>query len=594
MIAITAIFFVKAVLLALFVTPLWDVPDETGHYALIADLADGRGFAIPGKSVLPPDVVTNWAKGRALSADERWNWMAYHPPLYHLLEVPFLQVARTLTGDPRWLYRAPRVGSALMASATLLVLFLVFWEASLDPMFAFASAASVGFLPMFSHMSSGTNHDALLALLCAAAGLSWVRLSRSGRFSDGLKMGAALTLAGATKFSALAVSVALLLTSWSWLRSRGSRRFFEWLTIAGVSVSLSVLWALRHLVLLGNLRLRPVSGKAFRLESLISYLRDNPVVDHSFKNFVGLIGWTASGAGHVRWFQISGVFLAPYLGIALLATASAIIWLWKSNRGFARWIAGTGSAVLFLFVVFRLVPHDTPLLKRLLYGLLGAAPLLALPRLAAADAGPEERVIGASQAVFLLFSAAYLVNSWEAYEIYGQMRATNGRYFFAVLPFLGLAFLLPAVRLWRPSARRVWSDGPSGNKQLLLALVVTLALHESAFFLLRVFPFYRSEAIRRAPGLTPPSLTFGSLALPRHDHPEVGLDPVPLEQVVFERDQPRQGARRVLPEPLHVETREDEPEDVPAVRPFLDDLEESARRGTDRARPDRLRWVIDR
>jgi preprotein translocase subunit SecG len=38
---IAALFLVKAVVLALFVTPLWDVPDEVGHYALVADMAEG-------------------------------------------------------------------------------------------------------------------------------------------------------------------------------------------------------------------------------------------------------------------------------------------------------------------------------------------------------------------------------------------------------------------------------------------------------------------------------------------------------------------------------------------------------------------------
>ena len=31
MVFVAALFLVKTVLLALFVTPLWDVPDETGH-----------------------------------------------------------------------------------------------------------------------------------------------------------------------------------------------------------------------------------------------------------------------------------------------------------------------------------------------------------------------------------------------------------------------------------------------------------------------------------------------------------------------------------------------------------------------------------
>ncbi|HYT31215.1 MAG TPA: hypothetical protein VEO37_01370, partial [Thermoanaerobaculia bacterium] len=74
------VFLLKAILLALFVTPLWDVPDESGHYAIVADLADGRGLPLGGKSVLPPDIVADWGKGRALAPEETWNWVAQHPP----------------------------------------------------------------------------------------------------------------------------------------------------------------------------------------------------------------------------------------------------------------------------------------------------------------------------------------------------------------------------------------------------------------------------------------------------------------------------------------------------------------------------------
>src|SRR5215470_15276596 len=107
MVLVAALFLAKAALLALFVTPLWDVPDEVGHYAVIADLADGKGLPLPGRSVLPPDIVADWAGGRTLSTEERWNWVAQHPPLYHLIAVPFLAAGRALTSDPHRRYRSP-------------------------------------------------------------------------------------------------------------------------------------------------------------------------------------------------------------------------------------------------------------------------------------------------------------------------------------------------------------------------------------------------------------------------------------------------------------------------------------------------------
>jgi len=478
------LFLVKAILLALFVTPLWDVPDETGHYAIVADLADGRGLPLPGKSVLPPDIVADWGRGRNLAPEETWNWVAQHPPLYHLLAVPFLGAVRAVTTDSHWRYRAPRLLSAVSGAVALLLFFAVFWEASGDSIFAFAAASAIGFLPMYSHMSSGTSHDVLLALLCGAAALFWVRLARSGLFSDGAKMGVALSLAGVTKLSALVVIAALLLLSWRLLASPGGKRLAQWLGIAAISLSLPGLWALRHWLLLGNARLHPISRTPFSLKGLLGYLHDYPVVDHTFKNFVGLIGWTGSGAGNVRWFQISGPYLALYVAVALAATSLAAIWFWKTDPSGGRWIGRCAAAIAFLFGILWLFAgaDGSEPFKRVLYALLLAVPLLALPRLFSS----EERADlfpSMSQAIFLLFGVAYLVNSWEGYEIYHAMRATNGRYFFAVLPWIGLGFVLPAIRLFRPSR---------GRNLVLLGSLALLFLDETAFFLLRVLPFYRA------------------------------------------------------------------------------------------------------
>ena len=480
---VAALFFVKTVVLALFVTPLWDVPDEVGHYALIADIADGRGLPLPGRSVIPPDVVADWATKKTLSPEEKLNWVAQHPPLFHLLAVPFLQAARLATHDPRWIYRAPRLLSALSGAAALLVFFALLLEASGDPFFSFAAAASVGFVPMFSHMASGTNHDVFLALLCGVAALYWVRLSRTGRFSDALQMAVALALAGAVKFSALVVAGALVLLSIPFLGARRGARALQTLVVGAVAFSLPALWTLRQWILLGNARVHPVSRRPFDPSSFLSYLRDNPVFDHTFKNFIGLIGWTGTGGGQVRWFQISGGSLAIFIGLALGSSTAAGIWLWGQPRSRSRIFGRSVAIAVFVFCFAWLFSGlaSPAVVKRLLYSLVAAVPFLAFPFFSAPDR-EGSALARASHGVFLLFSCAYLVNSWEAYEIYGQMRATNGRYFFAVLPFLLLAFGFPLSRLLPPGRRR---------NGLLAALLVVLFVNETAFFLFRVVPFYR-------------------------------------------------------------------------------------------------------
>jgi hypothetical protein len=185
----------------------------------------------------------------------------------------------------------------------------------------------------------------------------------------------------------------------------------------------------------------------------------------------------------VRWFQISGPYLALYVIVALAAASFAAIWFWKTDRSAGRWMGRCAAAIAFLFGILWLFAgaDGSEPFKRVLYALLLAVPLLALPRLFSSDARAD-LLPAWSQAVFLLFALTYLVNSWEGYEIYHAMRATNGRYFFAVLPWIALAFVLPAVRLFQPGRSR---------NVILLGLLGLLFLDETAFFLWKVVPFYR-------------------------------------------------------------------------------------------------------
>jgi hypothetical protein len=484
--ALAAVFSVKAALFALFVTPLWDVPDESGHFGIVQDIADGKGLPLPHRSKLPENVLRDWM--RAAPAEPMDNWAAQHPPLYHALAAPFLMGARLLTHDPWWLFRAPRIFSALCGGAALLLFHAAFLAAGADPALAFFSAAGVAFLPTYTHMASGTSHDIFVALLAGAAALFWVRLIGTARAAGAVGLGLSLGAMGLTKLSALPVAAALVLVSIRPLAA-GRRRALPLLAIVSALAFLPpAAWAVRQWLLVGNARLHPISRVPFDAGAFLAYLRGYPVVDHSFKNFVGLVGWTGSGGGLLRWMQISGPYLAVYLGVALLAAAATAVWLLRRNLAQRRFASIAVAAALFLFGVAWLFASadGSALPKRVLYALAIAIPVAALAP--AFSASEEDRPVLGSHVVYAVFGLAYLVNSWEGYEIYGQMRATNGRYFFAVLPFLAIAFVFPAARLIRDRRRRDLA---------LAAVVAALLVTETLFFLFAAIPFYRSGPFSR-------------------------------------------------------------------------------------------------
>ncbi|MFN2386162.1 MAG: glycosyltransferase family 39 protein [Thermoanaerobaculia bacterium] len=480
--AVAVLFFVKAATLALFVTPLWDVPDESGHLAYVLDLADGRGLPVYGRTPLPPEVLARWdARGSAVPA---FNWVAQHPPLSHAIAAPFALAARGATSDREARLRAPRLASVLAATLALIVLFQVLREATDDAAFALAGAACVSFVPMYSHLASGTHNEPLLALAGSLAGLGWVRLVRSGALEDAFRTAAALGLAGATKLTALPVAAGLLILMPLYLtRQKGWRKGVTWLLAAAIALAAPAFWLLRNWLTAGH-PLVYAAPEAFSPGRLAQLLAREPVFDHTFKNFLGLIGWM--GGGQLRWFQISGLFLGAYLAAGLLVVSAAAVWLWRDSGR----LGTPFRTMLRLLCVAAVVAGLLPALsggpshpaKHAFYALVLAIPFFGLA-LFFGRGDRERELIRSSLWVVLVFLGAYLWNVWRGLAIYGHMRAVHGRYFLAILPFLMLGFGYPAARLF-PRTR--------ARDAALIGLVLLLAAAEIAFFLVRVVPFYRA------------------------------------------------------------------------------------------------------
>lgn len=480
------LFFLKAAALALFVTPLWDVPDEVGHFAYVADLADGRGIPRLGSTQIPPELARRWQPETRRPV---LNWTAVHPPGYHLAAAPFLVAAQLATRDLDWQVRLTRLASSVFGAAALIVLCRVLLEAGAGPIPSLALAAGVGFIPMYSHLSAGVDQDVLSALVGAVIALFWVRVVRRGATRDVFGLSLALAAAGAVKATALPLALALLALLPRRLAST-SHRLAVWAAAAAVSLSTPLLWLARQRRTGVGMGLPSISGRPPRLGDFLRYLSDFPVADHTFKNFFGLIGWSGTGRGSLSWFQISGAFLAPFLAASVLLTVAAAIWIARRDRERGRSRspsarAGWTAAVLVLagaaLVLAGRSAGPGAFAKSLVYALLVAVPCVGLVRVwSEEDARPA--LVFSGQAVFLVFLAAYAATAWSATETGGGLRATHGRYFFVTIGFLLLAFGLPAAAL---------SEKRSGNGRLWIAALAVLAANETLFFLLRVLPFYR-------------------------------------------------------------------------------------------------------
>jgi len=489
---LAVLFFLKAAALGLFVTPLWDVPDEVGHFAYASDLADGRGIAPPGLAVISPEIAAHWpghTGGPPIA-----NWTEIHPPGYALAAAAVLRVARTLTPDFERRVRLTRLTSALFGALTIFLLHDLLLLAGTGGPAALAGAGLVGCIPMFSHMASGVSHDTLSAALGAVCAIAWVRLVREPSWSAAAAVALALAAAGAVKGTIAPVALVLsLLLPWR-VPGRIFARVAGSAALAIVALSTTAFWwAMR----LGGIPTPPAARPRHGAAAFFDAVRDLPIADHTLKNFLGLIGWTSSGP--VRWFQISGPFLAADAAVIAAVAALAAAWTWRNDfRGettariprAAAWsLAGAVFATSFAWLVSR--PAVSPI-KLLLESALFALPFLAAtPRPAAT---PEEIAVSTSRLAILGFSLAYFWNVARSYLLTGEMRGAHGRYFFVVLGFLLVGLYVPAVDFLR---------GWRGRNRALAAAVALVLVNEGAFYAIRVIPFYRGARPGAAARVSP-------------------------------------------------------------------------------------------
>ena len=333
------LFTLKALYLAFFVTPLWDVPDEIGHFSYARDLAEGRGVPVLGRAEIGGDVMAHVSHNP--DARPTANWIAQHPPVYYLLSAVPLKIGMAFTNDPEVLYRLPRLVAAICGGLLLLVLYRTIRTLGLNNYCATVLASCIGFIPMVSHLASGTNHDMTLFLFSALMVHFLVRFLINHQLSDAYWSAVWMTLAAGIKMTAWVVIPPLLVIFA--LEMNGPAR--HWLKhfsgVTAVMLLVPLAWMLRNYVYFGDPTCTAVTNAIWRMDtpltdSFYTYIHSQPVIDHFILNFYGLLGWIGTGGGKLKWFQVAGAPRAAFslilFAAGLLITVSLLITLWQAFR----------------------------------------------------------------------------------------------------------------------------------------------------------------------------------------------------------------------------------------------------------------------
>lgn len=506
------LFTVKALYLAFYVTPLWDIPDETAHFSYVRDLAEGRGLPVLGNAWIMGDVMDNvWKTKNCQSIS---NWIAQHPPIYHLIAAIPLKIGSTFIVDSENYFRLPRIVAAISGGGLLIVIFSTMIILGLDSYRATILSAGIGFIPMVSNLSSGTNHDMTLFLFSALVVFFLIRYLLNRRLTDAYWCSFWMTLASGIKMTAWILIPFLIIIFAFEIRGTFKYRSKHILSLFLISMLAPAAWMVRNIIYFGNPIYTSINtsnwqSKVPLTDSFFHYFHSQPVVEQLALNFYGLLGWIGTGQGRNILLQIDGfprrLFSVLLVTVAIVLMVFVIKVSWSvlqsknvffiqktQNSKFAAYLSKNyvknsvivaGMAISFfsgIIYYFISRPSDYPtqyciILFSLLMVMNGVLSFF----MTFYTTDQEDRIVLYALIVFLYFSALLIWNLYNLYLLDGRLRAVHGRYFYPVVPFI-----LAAIAI---SVKRMKISG------LFLGSVVSiLAIMELDAFILQALPFYGS------------------------------------------------------------------------------------------------------
>lgn len=519
----------KSVYLAFFVIPPADIPDESGHYAYVKDIAGGNFFPLLETATIPDDLWMPPPADAKPGSSKRINYIVQHPPLYYLVAAIPYSITQLFTEDRWYLIRATRLVSALSIGLTILVVFKILTSVGLGHTNSTLMAVSLAFVPTLSNLSAGITNDIFLLLLSAMATLYFVRFILHNRLRDAYLCALWLTLAGATKMTSWLMIAAMVAMMIFELRLPWKQGIVHAAGIGLTSVLAPLWWMGRNLVNFGDpffIGNHSILAPTLPNATLSQMLESQPFFSHMFTHFYALFGFSGycqtpelrhlcvgTRLTHVNnepffYFLLALLLVTVLTLIHCLRHAGSLISRASgtnrpptdspmSLQHFAaemldrRWLRGALTIISLLagitvFAYGMVHLHKEPgIFHGWIVSFLAMAPWLIIPFAVVAvltEFQARERLLYHLVLAFAFFGVMFVLQSLKAYVMVGQLRGIQGRYFYPYIPMFLAAAALVLARLRLPTPAYLW-------------IVIGLALADIYTYVQHVIPFFESVKI---------------------------------------------------------------------------------------------------
>jgi len=455
--AIAVLFFIKFAAFALYLTPFWDIPDESGHYAYVENLSHGQ-LPVLGEARMSREIADSWIRP---GARQGRNWIAQHPPLFYSLSAPVVAAVRASGGGFEAQVHSARLVSSLIGALAILGMMAFLTVATGRSLLGIAGGVFIGATPMFTQLGSGVTHDTLVACTAAWACYWLVRWLDSNRFSHALWCAFVAGLGCITKITALPMAIPLFFLMALWLlRTRGLSR--PWPTFARIGLvwlvmfTPVVIWGIHNFLhfheMFPNAGLLNVYPDNPTEMGFLEYMRKYPIWQVVLLNFVGLIGWMGTVPGVVVTVQANGLIAQLVVGILLFCSSFSILHAFRFLReGKREWACVAILAVASIALGSTLSIYRYATITCIAIFVMTAwIGVRNFPTLHKPSARSWLMLTGCTCIAF--FTVLYYHHIWENYTQIGRVKALHGRYFYTVMPFLSLLMLWPLRKGLLPAA----------------------------------------------------------------------------------------------------------------------------------------------
>ena len=448
------IFFVlKASVSGIWIVRPWDVPDEIGHFSYIKDLAVGNGIPVLDETKMDADAWSHFARNTDAAPDK--NWIAQHPPLYHVLMVPVYWLG-ALFGSTLWgSFYLIRLATACLFGLGILVMVKAFRAAGLSASVSLGLGLIMASIPNHTYLAGAVNHDALVFLFGSLVLYYWVRFSKSSRNYDLTRLGIVLGLGGLVKYTFLVLlpPVVLLVGAVMWRDRKVSMN--QVATFLGLTFVPILAWMLRNWILVGEGLPIDTSGFQSSHPLAVGWLefgRSFPVLSIITRSYWGLLGWQGDGLLQVRWLQIYSIYQQAYSWPVVILLALTSFYLAKDSLKNQRYLSYGVCGVLVAVLGFVSIGWwEKELWFYLPLFFLGIA-ILGW-RIAEGCCQIQSRSWGTIQmaeigavVVFFFFLIIHLSKVYAYSLPSGVLQGTFGRYYLPIVGFLFLGFFGKGLR----------------------------------------------------------------------------------------------------------------------------------------------------